>query len=64
MWFLWAIGVFGVLSLYSGIREPLAYIMTAVPIVWFGGKALLSHTKNEINRNISKKEMRKSGERI
>jgi len=55
MWFLWVIGAGGALQLYGGAREPFAYIMTAVPIVWFGGKALLNHTKSEINRSISEK---------
>jgi hypothetical protein len=59
MWFLWVIGGAGVLYLYTGSREPFAFIMTAVPIIWFGGKALLSHTKNKISTSLSEKRNEK-----
>ena len=55
MWFLWVAGAFGGLYLYAGNREPFFFILTASPIIWFGGRALFSHTKKTVTNSIAEK---------
>ena len=41
--------------LYAGNREPFFFILTASPIIWFGGRALFSHTKKTVTNSIAEK---------
>jgi hypothetical protein len=55
MWFLWVIGGTGALYLFMGSRHPFIFLMTATPLIWFGGRALFNHTKNKISTSLSEK---------
>jgi hypothetical protein len=55
MWFLWGLGGLGVLLWLNETRTPIVYIFIAVPLVWYGGRALLNHTKNKISTSLAEK---------
>jgi hypothetical protein len=55
MWFLWIIGGTGALYLFMGSSHPVIFLMTATPLIWYGGRALLSYTKNKISTSLAEK---------
>jgi hypothetical protein len=55
MWFLWIIGAVGIFLVVGGNTTPLAFIFAATPFVWFGGRALIGHTKKAVSQSLAEK---------
>ena len=52
-------GAIGIMWIYQGNTPPISYLFAATPFVWFGGRALFSHTKKTVSNSIAEKREEK-----
>ena len=48
-------GALGIMWVFQGNTVPIAYLFAATPLIWFGGRALFSHTKKTVTNSIAEK---------
>lgn len=48
-------GALGIMWIFQGNTPPAAYLFAATPFVWFGGRALIGHTKKAVSQSLAEK---------